>query len=104
MGFRVSGSDGAIYPPMSDQLAHAGITVHEGFAPSQLEPEPDLVVIGNANLPRGNVGVEYVLDKGLRYTSGATWLGDVALRGRWVLAVAGTHGKNHHYQHAGLDT
>ncbi len=93
MGFAVSGSDKALYPPMSDQLANAGITVFEGFDPAQLDPAPDLVVIGNAGLPRGNPAVEYILDQGLAYTSGAQWLGETVLQGRWVLAVAGTHGK-----------
>jgi len=92
-GFRVSGSDKALYPPMSEQLAAADIELFEGFDPAQLEPEPDLVVIGNAGLPRGHPGVEYVLNKGIRYTSGAQWLGDSVLPGRWVLAVSGTHGK-----------
>ncbi|MEQ8857184.1 MAG: UDP-N-acetylmuramate:L-alanyl-gamma-D-glutamyl-meso-diaminopimelate ligase [Pseudomonadales bacterium] len=93
LGHRVSGSDNAIYPPMSDQLAAADIEVFEGFDPVQLVPAPDLVVIGNAGLPRGHPGVEYVLERGLRYTSGAEWLGDYVLPERWVLAVAGTHGK-----------
>jgi UDP-N-acetylmuramate: L-alanyl-gamma-D-glutamyl-meso-diaminopimelate ligase len=93
LGFRVSGSDRTLYPPMSQQLAEADITLYEGFDPAQLDPEPDLVVIGNAGLPRGHPGVEYVLERGLRYTSGAEWLGSHVLPGRWVLAVAGTHGK-----------
>jgi UDP-N-acetylmuramate: L-alanyl-gamma-D-glutamyl-meso-diaminopimelate ligase len=93
LGHRVSGSDKALYPPMSEQLAAADIELFEGFDPAQLDPAPDLVVIGNAGLPRGHPGVEYVLDHGLAYTSGAEWLGDEVLRGRWVLAVAGTHGK-----------
>jgi UDP-N-acetylmuramate: L-alanyl-gamma-D-glutamyl-meso-diaminopimelate ligase len=92
-GHRVSGSDNALYPPMSDQLAAADVEVFEGFDPAQLDPEPDLVVIGNAGLPRGHPGVEYVLERGMRYTSGAQWLGDEVLPGRWVLAVSGTHGK-----------
>ena len=107
---RVTGSDKALYPPMSDQLAAAGITVYEGFDPSQLKPAPDLVVIGNAGLPRGHPGIEYVLDQGLPYTSGAEWLGDTILQGRWVLAVSGTHGKTttasmlaHILDRAGLD-
>jgi UDP-N-acetylmuramate: L-alanyl-gamma-D-glutamyl-meso-diaminopimelate ligase len=58
----------------------------------QLEPAPDLVVIGNA-MSRGNPAVEYVLNKGLPYVSGPQWLADHVLQGRWVLAVAGTHGK-----------
>ena len=93
MGYEVSGSDNALYPPMSDQLAAAGISCYEGFDPAQLDPSPDLVVVGNAGLPRGHEGVEYVLESGIPYTSGAQWLGDVVLRNRWVIAVAGTHGK-----------
>ena len=93
MGCRVSGFDRALYPPMSDQLAAAGIEVFEGFEPSQLKTAPDLVVIGNAQLPRGHEAVETVLNAGLPYTSGAAWLGDFALRRRWPIAVAGTHGK-----------
>lgn len=93
MGHRVSGCDRALYPPMSDQLARADIRVYEGFEPGQLEPRPDLVVIGNARLPRGAESVEYVLNSGLPYTSGAEWLGTAVLPGRWTLAVAGTHGK-----------
>lgn len=92
-GHTVSGSDSALYPPMSDQLAAADIALYEGFEPSQLKPAPDLVVIGNAGLPRGHAGVEYVLEQGLNYTSGAEWLGSHVLPGRWVLAVTGTHGK-----------
>ena len=93
MGYKVSGSDNAIYPPMSDQLAAAKIEVHEGFSPAHLEPIPDQIIIGNANLPRGNEAIEFILDKGLPYTSGAEWLGNTVLKNRWVLAVAGTHGK-----------
>lgn len=93
MGYKVSGSDNALYPPMSDLLAAAKIEVHEGFSADQLDPIPDQIIVGNANLPRGNAAVEYVLDKGLSYTSGAEWLGNSVLKNRWVLAVAGTHGK-----------
>jgi UDP-N-acetylmuramate: L-alanyl-gamma-D-glutamyl-meso-diaminopimelate ligase len=93
MGFRVSGSDKALYPPMSDQLAQAGIDVDEEFDPAQLEPAPDLVVVGNAGLPRGHPGIETVLERGLPYTSGAEFLGREILPDRWVLAAAGTHGK-----------
>ena len=109
-GFDVSGSDKAMYPPMSDQLAAADITVYEGFDPAQFKRAPDLVVIGNAALPRGHPGVEYVLEKGLPYTSGAEWLGREILNGRWVLAISGTHGKTttasmlaHILDRAGLD-
>ena len=93
LGHTVSGSDAKIYPPMSDLLANADITVHEGFKASQLEPAPDQVIVGSANLPRGSDAIEYVLNKGLRYTSGAQWLGETVLQDRWVIAVAGTHGK-----------
>ncbi|MEZ5552725.1 MAG: UDP-N-acetylmuramate:L-alanyl-gamma-D-glutamyl-meso-diaminopimelate ligase [Pseudomonadales bacterium] len=93
MGMRVSGSDKAIYPPMSDQLAAADIEVFEGFDPAQLDPAPDLVVIGNAGLPRGHPAVEHVLESTIPYTSGAEFLGREILTGRWVLAVSGTHGK-----------
>lgn len=92
-GHRVSGSDTALYPPMSEQLAKADIELFEGFEASQLDPAPDLVVIGNAGLPRGHPGVEAVLESGIAYTSGAEFLGREILRDRWVLAVSGTHGK-----------
>jgi UDP-N-acetylmuramate: L-alanyl-gamma-D-glutamyl-meso-diaminopimelate ligase len=96
LGFKVSGSDQNVYPPMSTQLADAGIKLTEGFDPSQLFPPqdaaPDLVVIGNA-LSRGNPAVEYVLERGLPYTSGPAFLAEHLLTDRWVLAVAGTHGK-----------
>ncbi len=92
-GYVVSGSDKALYPPMSDQLAAADIELYEGFDPAQLDPVPDLVVIGNAGLPRGHPGVEFVLEQGLPYTSGAEFLGREILADRWVLAVSGTHGK-----------
>ena len=93
VGIRVTGSDKKLYPPMSDQLASAGIECFDGFDPKHLDPAPDLVVIGNAQLPRGHPGVEAVLERGLPYTSGAEWLGREILPGRWVLAVSGTHGK-----------
>ncbi len=92
LGFTVSGSDQNVYPPMSTQLAKAGIVLTEGFDPGQFANNPDLVVIGNA-LSRGNVAVEFVLERGLAYTSGPAFLADYLLKDRWVLAVAGTHGK-----------
>ena len=92
LGHRVTGADAGVYPPMSTQLEAAGIPVVEGWDPAQLEPAPDMVVIGNA-LSRGNAVVEAVLDRGLPYTSGPQWLAEEVLQGRWVLAVAGTHGK-----------
>mgnify|MGYP006424496807 CR=1 FL=1 len=91
-GDRVTGADAGVYPPMSDQLAGAGIEVIEGWDPAQLEPAPDLVVIGNA-LSRGNPAVEAVLERDLPYVSGPAWLRERVLRGRHVIAVAGTHGK-----------
>ncbi|MFQ5488150.1 MAG: UDP-N-acetylmuramate:L-alanyl-gamma-D-glutamyl-meso-diaminopimelate ligase [Gammaproteobacteria bacterium] len=92
LGFEVSGSDAHVYPPMSEQLAAQGIQLQEGYDPGHLDPAPDLVVIGNA-LARGNPAVEHVLDRGLPYTSGPAFLAQRVLPGRWVLAVAGTHGK-----------
>ena len=92
LGYRVSGSDANVYPPMSLQLEAQGITLCEGYEPSHLDPAPDLVVIGNA-LSRGNPAVEYVLAQGLAYTSGPQWLAEHVLASRWVLGVAGTHGK-----------
>ena len=92
LGMTVTGSDAHAYPPMSDQLAALGIDVMTGYEPAHLDPAPDCVVIGNA-MSRGNPAVEHVLDKGLRFTSGPAWLAEHVLRGRWVLAVSGTHGK-----------
>ncbi len=91
-GYRVTGSDANVYPPMSTQLAQAGIEITEGYDAAQLQPAPDLVVVGNA-LSRGNPCVEYLLNAGLPYISGPQWLGDHFLPGKHVLAVAGTHGK-----------
>ncbi|MDA1106910.1 MAG: UDP-N-acetylmuramate:L-alanyl-gamma-D-glutamyl-meso-diaminopimelate ligase [Proteobacteria bacterium] len=91
-GHEVSGSDANVYPPMSTQLAVLGIAVKHGYLPQHLDPAPDCVIIGNA-LSRGNPAVEYVLDRGIDYISGPQWLAEHILRGRWVLAVAGTHGK-----------
>jgi UDP-N-acetylmuramate: L-alanyl-gamma-D-glutamyl-meso-diaminopimelate ligase len=92
LGHQVSGSDANVYPPMSTQLELAGIDLIEGFDPQQLQPAPDLIIVGNA-MSRGNPCVEYMLDKGLVYTSGPQWLGENILRDQYVLSVAGTHGK-----------
>lgn len=92
LGHRVTGSDANVYPPMSDQLAAAGIDIYQGYGPEQLHPAPDLVVVGNA-MKRGIPVVEALLDSTLRYTSGPQFLADVILPGRHVLAVSGTHGK-----------
>ncbi|MEO5703296.1 MAG: UDP-N-acetylmuramate:L-alanyl-gamma-D-glutamyl-meso-diaminopimelate ligase [Gammaproteobacteria bacterium] len=92
LGHQVSGSDAHVYPPMSTQLENLGIKLCEGYEPAHLKPAPDCVIIGNA-MSRGNVAVEYVLNEGLPYTSGPQWLAEHVLQGKWVLAVAGTHGK-----------
>ncbi|ROR34774.1 UDP-N-acetylmuramate:L-alanyl-gamma-D-glutamyl-meso-diaminopimelate ligase [Inmirania thermothiophila] len=92
LGHEVSGQDAGIYPPMSELLAEAGIEVREGWDPAAIPRGVDCVVVGNA-LSRGNPAVEHVLDRGLPYTSGPQWLAEAVLRGRWVIAVAGTHGK-----------
>jgi UDP-N-acetylmuramate: L-alanyl-gamma-D-glutamyl-meso-diaminopimelate ligase len=91
-GVQVSGSDANVYPPMSTQLSEQGIVLNEGYEAAHLDPAPDCVVIGNA-LSRGNAAVEYTLNEGLAYTSGPQWLSEQVLHDRWVLAVAGTHGK-----------
>lgn len=92
LGHKVTGSDANVYPPMSTQLEQAGIELIQGFDPIHLKPTPDLVIIGNA-MSRGNPSVEYVLNQGIAYTSGPQWLHDFVLPNKWVLAVAGTHGK-----------
>lgn len=92
-GFEVGGSDRKIYPPMSDQLRAAAIQVDEGFSQSHFEPRPAMVVIGNANLPRGSESLEFVLNNDIPYVSGAEWLGRNVLSHHHVFAVAGTHGK-----------
>ena len=92
LGHAVEGSDANVYPPMSTQLEALGIGLMSGYTAKHLQPAPDLVVVGNA-MTRGNPAVEYMLDTRLRYVSGPQWLGEKVLRGREVLAVAGTHGK-----------
>lgn len=91
-GHRVSGSDENVYPPMSDQLAALGIPYTEGYAPDNLEPVPDIVVVGNA-ISRGNPELEAVLNRKLHYTSAAAVIKEEFIRGRYSIAVAGTHGK-----------
>lgn len=91
-GHHVTGSDKNVYPPMSTQLKEQGIVLFEGYDVEQLKPTPDLIIVGNA-ISRGNACVEYMLDRQLRYTSGPQWLAENILQNRWVLAVAGTHGK-----------
>jgi UDP-N-acetylmuramate: L-alanyl-gamma-D-glutamyl-meso-diaminopimelate ligase len=91
-GFRVTGSDAAAYPPMSDFLASLGIPLAQPFAAKNLDPQPDLVVVGNA-ISRGNLELEHVLDKRIPFCSMPQILHDEFLRGKEVLVVAGTHGK-----------
>ncbi len=92
MGYQVSGSDQNVYPPMSTQLLEQGIQLMEGYRAENLDIKPDLVIIGNA-LSRGNAEVEAVLNLNLPYVSGPQWLAEHVLQKKWVLGVAGTHGK-----------
>jgi len=91
-GHTVTGCDANVYPPMSAQLEAQGIRLIEGFGADQLSLKPDVFVIGNV-ISRGNALMEEILNRGLPYVSGPQWLAENVLRGRWVLAVAGTHGK-----------
>ncbi|MFZ2157227.1 MAG: UDP-N-acetylmuramate:L-alanyl-gamma-D-glutamyl-meso-diaminopimelate ligase [Bradyrhizobium sp.] len=91
-GHRVTGCDANVYPPMSDQLAALGISLDEGYGADQLRLAPDLWVVGNV-VTRGNPLMEAILDRGDRFQSGPQWLADNILIRKWVLAVAGTHGK-----------
>jgi UDP-N-acetylmuramate: L-alanyl-gamma-D-glutamyl-meso-diaminopimelate ligase len=91
-GHTVTGCDANVYPPMSTQLEAQGIRLIEGYGPEQIALNPDLYVIGNV-VSRGNPLMEEILNRGLPYTSGPQWIGEHILRSRWVLAVAGTHGK-----------
>lgn len=91
-GIRVTGSDQNCYPPMSDQLQDLGIQLHQGYDPGPLKEQPDCVVVGNA-LSRGNPFVESMLNGSQAYRSGPQWLNENILQDKWVIAVAGTHGK-----------
>ncbi len=91
-GHHVTGCDANVYPPMSVQLDAQGIDVIDGYDPTQIQLEPDLFIIGNV-ISRGNPLIEEILNRGLPYTSGPQWLGENILHDKWVLAVAGTHGK-----------
>jgi UDP-N-acetylmuramate: L-alanyl-gamma-D-glutamyl-meso-diaminopimelate ligase len=91
-GYRVTGCDANVYPPMSEQLEALGIRLTEGFSADQVALRPDLWVVGNV-VTRGNPLMEAILDRGERYVSGPQWLAEHVLAGRHVLAVAGTHGK-----------
>ena len=93
-GHTVTGCDSQVYPPMSEQLRTLGIDLHEGYDAAQLDAYPaDLYVVGNA-MTRGKPVIEAILDRGLAYASGPQWLAENVLRDKWVLAVAGTHGKS----------
>jgi UDP-N-acetylmuramate: L-alanyl-gamma-D-glutamyl-meso-diaminopimelate ligase len=92
LGARVTGSDRNVYPPMSTQLAELGVELIQGYDAAQLTPAPDVVVVGNV-MSRGMPVIEELLDRGIPFTSGPQWLAEHVLRGRWVLAVTGTHGK-----------
>jgi UDP-N-acetylmuramate: L-alanyl-gamma-D-glutamyl-meso-diaminopimelate ligase len=93
-GHVVTGCDAQVYPPMSEQLSEIGIRLHEGYDAQQLDQYPaDLYVVGNA-MTRGKPVIEEILDRGLPYVSGPQWLSENVLRDKWVLAVAGTHGKS----------
>ena len=108
-GHRVTGCDANVYPPMSTQLAAQGIELIEGWRADQVKLNPDVFVVGNV-VTRGNPLMEEILDRGLPYVSGPQWLKENVLAGRWVAAVAGTHGKTTTaamlawiLEHAGLD-
>lgn len=92
LGYRVTGCDANVYPPMSTQLEKAGIELIEGFSPNQLSLNPDVWVVGNV-VSRGNPLIEAILNAGLPYLSGPQWVGEKILQNRRVIAVAGTHGK-----------
>jgi UDP-N-acetylmuramate: L-alanyl-gamma-D-glutamyl-meso-diaminopimelate ligase len=91
-GHRVTGCDANVYPPMSTQLTEQGIALTDGYDAGQLALDPDLFVVGNT-VARGNPLLEAILDRNLPYVSGPQWLAENILQGRWVLGVAGTHGK-----------
>ncbi|MGH8745143.1 MAG: UDP-N-acetylmuramate:L-alanyl-gamma-D-glutamyl-meso-diaminopimelate ligase, partial [Burkholderiales bacterium] len=91
-GYRVTGCDANVYPPMSEQLAALGIELIEGYSYQQIALAPDVWVVGNV-VTRGNPLMEAILDRGDRYISGPQWLAEEVLHDKWVLAVAGTHGK-----------
>ncbi|NMG76093.1 UDP-N-acetylmuramate:L-alanyl-gamma-D-glutamyl-meso-diaminopimelate ligase [Aromatoleum diolicum] len=91
-GHKVTGCDANVYPPMSTQLEAQGIVLTEGYDAAQIDLAPDVFVVGNA-ISRGNPLLEVILERGLPYMSGPQWLAEHVLQGRWVLAVAGTHGK-----------
>ena len=91
-GHKVTGCDANVYPPMSTQLREQGIELIEGYGQHQLSLQPDMYVIGNV-VSRGNPLMETIMNRGLPYMSGPQWMGEYILHNKWVLAVAGTHGK-----------
>jgi UDP-N-acetylmuramate: L-alanyl-gamma-D-glutamyl-meso-diaminopimelate ligase len=91
-GYKVTGCDQDVYPPMSTQLESQGIELIQGYSIEQIRLQPDIFVIGNV-VTRGNPLMEEILNRNLPYISGPQWLSENILRHRWVLAVAGTHGK-----------
>ncbi len=91
-GHHVTGADSNVYPPMSTMLGEQGVDIMQGFQPHDIPSDTDTIVVGNV-MRRGLDIVEHMLDRNLLYTSGPQWLGEHILRERWVLAVAGTHGK-----------
>ena len=91
-GHKVTGCDANVYPPMSTQLRAQGIELIEGYGQYQLSLQPDLYVVGNV-VSRGNSLMETIMNRGLPYMSGPQWMGEYILHDKWVLAVAGTHGK-----------
>ena len=92
-GHKISGSDQNVYPPMSDQLEQAGIELNSPYSAKSIPKKVDLVVVGNSGLSRGNPALEIVLRQRIPFCSGAEWIGRYLLENRWVIAVAGTHGK-----------
>ncbi len=93
LGHRVTGTDQNVYPPMSTQLEEAGISLTSPYTADCIPGDAELIIVGNAGLPRGNPAVEAMLDGNVPYTSGAEWMSRYLLGDRWVIAVAGTHGK-----------
>ena len=91
-GFRVTGCDQNVYPPMSTQLEEQGIEIIEGFNPSQVELNPEIYIVGNI-VKRGNPLMETILNESLAFQSGPQWLYENILHEKWVIAIAGTHGK-----------
>jgi len=92
LGFRVTGCDAQVYPPMSTQLEQLGIELMQGYKTEHFDEEHDVVIVGDA-MSRGNVMVEYMLDRNIPYISGPQWLLENVLKDCWVLAISGTHGK-----------